>query len=125
MPELKLKQLQYESDTWKRLLGFIMEENSYLKNRISEILKDKFNKNLLEKLEYFQSRLVKEDGLIVLLRNDVAELDKLLVREIFEDGKIIEEIERSLKKLRNNTLVAEKQFNKLKLEFNSFLSENL
>ena len=26
MPELKLKQLQYESDTWKRLLGFMMEK---------------------------------------------------------------------------------------------------
>ena len=125
MPKLKLKQLQYESDTWKRLLGFIMEENSYLKNRISEILKDKFNKNLLEELEGFQSRVVKEDGLIGLLRNDVAELDKLLEREIFEDGKIIKEIDKTLKRLRNNTLVAEKQFNKLKLEFNSFLSENL
>ena len=125
MPELKLKQLQYESDTWKRLLGFIMEENSYLKNRISEILKDKFNKNLLEELEGFQSRVVKEDGLIGLLRNDVAELDKLLEREIFEDGKIIKEIDKTLKRLRNNIIVIEKQFGKLKLEFNSFLLENI
>lgn len=125
MPELKLKQLQYESDTWKRLLGFIMEENSYLKNRISEILKDKFNKNLLEELEGFQSRVVKEDGLIGLLRNDVAELDKLLEREIFEDGKIIKEIGKTLKRLRNNIIVIEKQFGKLKLEFNSFLLENI
>lgn len=125
MPELKLKQLQYESDTWKRLLGFIMEENSYLKNRISEILKDKFNKNLLEELEGFQSRVVKEDGLIVLLRNDVAELDKLLEREIVENGKIIKEIDKTLKRLRNNIIVIEKQFGKLKLEFNSFLLENI
>jgi hypothetical protein len=125
MPKLKLKQLQYESDTWKRLLGFMMEENSYLKNRISEILKDKFNKNLLEKLEYFQSRLVKEDGLIGLLRNDVAELDKLLEREIVENGKIIKEIDKTLKRLRNNIIVIEKQFGKLKLEFNSFLLENI
>lgn len=125
MPELKLRQLQYESDTWKRLLGFIMDENIHLKYRLSEVLKDKFNKNLLEEVEIFQSRFIKEDALIGLLRNEVVELDKLLVREIFEDSRIIKEIDRKLKKLRNNIIIAEKQFGKLKSEFNNYLSENI
>jgi regulator of replication initiation timing len=125
MPELKLKQLQYESDSWKRLLGFIMDENIHLKNRLSEVLKDKFDNNLLEEVEGFQSSFIKEDELIGLLRNDVAELDKLLVREIFEDGKIANEIDKKLNRLRNNITIAEKQFGKLKVEFNSYLSENV
>ena len=125
MPELKLKQLQYESDTWKRLLGFMMDENIHLKNRLSEVLKDKFDKNLLVEIEGFQSNFIKKDELIGLLRNDVAGLDKLLEREIFEDGKIVNEIERRLKNLRNNIVYAEKQFGKLKLEFNNYLSENM
>ena len=125
MPELKLKQLQYESDTWKRLLGFMMDENIHLKNRLSEVLKDKFDKNLLVEIEGFQNNFIKEDELIVLLRNDVAGLDKLLEREIFEDGKIVNEIDRRLKNLRNNIVYAEKQFGKLKLEFNNYLSENI
>jgi hypothetical protein len=125
MPDLKLKQLQYERDTWKRLLGFMMDETIHLKNRLSEILKYKFDKNLLEEAENFQSSFLKEDELISLLRNDVAELDKLLVREVFEDGKIIKEIERRLKRLRNNIITAERQLGKLKLEFNSYLSENM
>lgn len=125
MPELKLKQLQYESDTWKRLLVFMMDENIHLKNRLSQVLKDKFDKNLLEEVESFQSNFLKEDDLIGLLRNDVAELDKLLVREIFEDGKIIKEIDGRLNKLRNNIITAERQFGKLKSEFNSYLSENM
>ena len=104
MPELKLKQLQYESDTWKRLLGFMMDENIHLKNRLSEVLKDKFDKNLLVEIEGFQSNFIKKDELIGLLRNDVAGLDKLLEREIFEDGKIVNEIERRLKNLRNNIM---------------------
>ena len=53
MPELKLKQLQNESDSWKKLLGFMMDENIRLKNRLSELLKDKFDKNLLEEVESF------------------------------------------------------------------------
>ena len=125
MPELKLKQLQYESDSWKRLLVFMMDENIHLKYRISQVLKDKFDKNLLEEVESFQSNFLKEDDLIGLLRNDVAELDKLLVREIFEDGKIIKEIDGRLNKLRNNIITAERQFGKLKSEFNSYLSENM
>jgi regulator of replication initiation timing len=125
MPELKLKQLQYEAETWKRLLGFMMDENIHLKNRLSEILKDRFDKNLLEEVEGFQSRFVKEDQMIGLLRNEVVELDKLLVREIFEDGSIIKNVDKKLKNLRNNISNAEKQFGKLKSEFNSYLSENM
>ena len=125
MPELKLKQLQYESDTWKRLLCFIQDENVHLKNRLSEVLHDNFNKNLLEEVESFQNTFLREDELMGLLRNDVAELDKLLVREIFEDGKIIKEIDTRLKKLRNNIITAERQFGNLKLEFNSYLTENM
>ena len=125
MPELKLKQLQYESDTWKRLLVFMMGENIHLKYRLSHVLKDKFDKNLLEEVESFQSKLLKEDDLIGLLRNDVAELDKLLVREIFEDGKIIKEIDGRLNKLRKNIITAERQFGKLKSDFNNYLLENI
>ena len=125
MPDLRLKQLHYESDTWKRLLGFILDENIRLKNRLSEVLKDKFDKNLLAEVEAFQNSFIKEDALVALLRNDVAELDKLLVREICEDGKIINKIDIRMKNLRNNIMNAEIQFGKLKSAFNSYLSENI
>ena len=125
MPELKLKQLQYESDTWKRLLGFMMDESIHLKNRLSEVLKDKFDKNLLVEVEVFQTNFIKEDTLVALLRNDVAELDKLLVREICEDGKIINKIDIRMKNLRTNIMHAEIQFGKLKSAFNSYLLENM
>ena len=125
MPEHKLRQLQYEIDTWRRLLGFMIDENIHLKNRISAILQNGFQKDLLEGVEDFQTRFLKEDDLIVLLRNEVAELDKLLEREIFEDGKIVKEIDSRLKKLRNNIIIAERQFSRLKLDFNNYLSANI
>ena len=125
MPESKLKQLQNESDSWKKLLGFMIDENVRLKNRLSEVLKDKFDKNLLVEAEGFQSRFIKEDQLVSLLRNDISELDKLLVRDIVEDRKIINETGRRLKNLRNNIANAENQYGKLKLEFINFLSENI
>jgi archaellum component FlaC len=124
-PDLLVIQLQYETDTWKRLLGFLMEENTYLKNRLSEILKNGFNENLLGEVENYQTRFIKEDELIDLIRNDVAELDNLLVREVYEDGKIISEIRKKLKSLSSQMSYVQNQFTKLKSEFNSFLSENI
>ena len=124
-PELKLKQLQFESNAWKRLLCFMMDENVHLKNRITEILKNDTDNNLLEEIENFQNNLVRQDEVISLLRHDTAELDKLLVRELFEDGAITKEINKKLKDLRNNISTAEKQFTKVKLEFNNYLLETL
>ena len=89
MPELKLKQLQYESDTWKRSLSFIIDENIHLKNGLTEIVQNSEDVDLLERAEYFQSRLIKEDERISLIRNDLTELDKLRVRELLEDGIIL------------------------------------
>jgi hypothetical protein len=60
MPEFKLKQLQYESDTWKRILGFMIDENIHLKHRITEILKNGFDKSQLEGLEQFQNSFIKK-----------------------------------------------------------------
>jgi hypothetical protein len=129
MPGLILKQLHYESQTWKRLLGFMMEENIHLKNRISEILKNGFDKNLLEEMENFQNKFIKEDELIGLLRNERAELDKLLVNVLVNgipaERDIMKEINRRLEKFRSNIITAEKHFGKVKLEFNHYLSEHV
>jgi hypothetical protein len=125
MPELKLKQLQYESDTWKRLLVFMQEENVHLKNRLSEVLKDKFNNNLLEEVEVFQAGFVKEDELISFLRNEVAEIDSELLKDIFVDGKINKGLEKKLNRLRKNLTSAEKRFDKMKLAFKNYLAQNI
>jgi len=78
IPNLKLKQLQYEAGTWKRLLLFMSDENICLKNRLSEILKGPFNGSLLDELENFQSRFIREDELLLFMRSDFVALDKLL-----------------------------------------------
>jgi hypothetical protein len=125
MEDLKFGQLKYESDTWKRLIGFMVDENIHLKNRLIEVLRHVSDKELLEEIENFQSRFIKEDALIAVLRNDVAELDKLFLAEIFQNGKFVNEINKKLTKLRNNITNAEAQFSKLKIDFNTYLSEIL
>lgn len=123
MPGSKLNQLQYESDSWKRMLAFLIEENIYQKNRLTEILKHQFNKTLLPAVEDFHNKFIKEDEMIHILRNDIADLDDLL-RADRNDGKIGKEIETKSSTLRNNMIVAGKQFSRLQFEFNTYLLEH-
>src|SRR5207342_2914114 len=91
-PRLNLVQLQYESDYWKRLMVFTLGENIHLKNRLAEILKNRFDEMLLEEVEAFHSRVIGVDDSVRLLRYEIAELDKLLIRERFEDGLIVKDL---------------------------------
>ena len=68
MSQIKLKQLQHESDTWKRSLAFMMDENVQLKNRLAEILKPDFDNSLLDDIEIFQTNFLREDEVISLLK---------------------------------------------------------
>ena len=83
--ENKINQLQVEVNTWKRLLNFFRDENVYLKNRLSEILKNGFDRKLLEEFENFQTKFINQDEVISFLRNDIADLDKLLLNEKLRD----------------------------------------
>lgn len=106
-------------------MTFMMDENVHLKNRLSEVLKDGADNILLVEMENFQNNFVRKDEIIALLRKDVAELDKLLLREVFEDGKIIKQVNKKIKMLRNNIIEVEKKFGQLKSDFHSYLSENI
>ena len=121
MPQFTLRQLQHESDAWKRMLVFMGEENVELKNRLSEILKSDIDKKLLLKAENFQNGFVAEDDLIRFLRNDIAVFDRLINRGNLEDGVVILELTEKLRIIRASLINTEKRFNDLKLEFNNYM----
>jgi hypothetical protein len=125
MSNLKKKQLQFEVNYLKRLLDFIIDENIHLKNRISEILSERFDTFLLEEVDNFQSKLIKEDHLIILLRNEITEVDSLLATELSKHDETLKKTELKLKRLHRNMRIVEKQFGKLKTEFHRFLSKNI
>ncbi|MGG9960811.1 hypothetical protein [Ferruginibacter sp. SUN106] len=125
MPELRLQQLQFEIGAIKRLLSFMMEENVHLKNRISEILKNNFEKILLGKIEVFHNRFIMEDEIIGILRNNIAELDKILqAQKLLQDEYKIHDMGKKIRQLSVNIENTQGQFMLLKTEFNNFLLEN-
>jgi len=124
IPLSNMKQLQEEIDMHKRSLAFMEEENILLKNRVSEVLKNGFNQNMLNEMDIFQGQFVREDELIRILKSYILEADKLLLQEVFRDGKIIKDVKRKLQRVRTKMETTQRRFTKLKSDFNSFLSEN-
>jgi hypothetical protein len=121
----KINQLQVEVNTWKRLLNFFSDENVCLKNRLSEILKNGFDRKLLEEFENFQTKFIKQDEMITFFRNDIAELDKLLLNEKLGIGKNENTIDRKLEHLRKNIANSEGRFFQLQINFNTYILENM
>jgi len=106
------------------MLGFMQEENVHLKNRLSDVLKDRFNKNLLDEVEFFQTNFIKEDEVIGLLKSEVAAIDNILKWDLItHENNLL--IKKGIENVRNNIDAAEKDFTKISIDFNKYLSENI
>jgi hypothetical protein len=118
-----INQLLLESETWKHILSFLAEENSVLKNRLAEFLTtvDKDDPYLLEKMESFQNLFLKEDAEVQALKTKVAEQDKLLVRDLYEDGDLFHKVKMRQQKLRRVFENAKEDFDSIKSEFNTYV----
>ena len=121
-----IQQYIYEVDTWNRLLDYLEEENILYKNRIAVILKNDTESLLIEMIESFLNKFVLEDTIISIFRNDITKAKiKILARG--KDVEIEENADNyilSQNKLRKEIEIIEQQFNRLKFEFNKYLSEH-
>ena len=124
---LLVSQFQRESETWKRTLEFLTEEDVNLKVRLSEILKsmDQRDDSLLERFEHFHNRLLKENETIGFLRLEVIQAEKQLIQNFSVDVDWLKDIQNKQMKLRKDMEKAELEFHKLKFDFNNYISEIL
>ncbi len=82
MNGLHLDQLKFETDTWRRVLNFISDENAFLKSRFSSILKTDCDVRLMDDFESFQNQFVGVDAAILAYKKGLTELEK----DCFDDG---------------------------------------
>lgn len=119
---MTIRELQILSDDLRRKLGSMRDENVGLKYRLSEVLKHHFNQPMLLEVENFQSYFLQEDQLILLLRNDIAVLNRQLRLSL--DEAMIAFLHVKLAGLQKDIDLAEKQFDTLKADFASYLQRN-
>jgi hypothetical protein len=119
----KLDQFHHENMTWLRSLDFFKQENSYLKNRLSEVVDNTSDKNFLAQAEHFQNQFIIKDEFVDELKHDVNEQEKILMERYVKTGNGIDEpVIKRQKNLREQMEYLEKDFTNLRNEFNNYLT---
>lgn len=116
-------QFHHENKTWGRLLDFFKQENSFLKNRLSEVLDHSVDRNFLALAEQFQNKFILKDEFIDELRHDINNQDEHLNNSA--EKAVDNKLSKRQQKLRNEMEYFENDFNKLKNDFNKYLSKVL
>jgi len=116
----KPDQFHHENKTWTRLLDFFKQENTFLKNRLSEVVDHRTDKEFLALAEQFQNKFILKDEYINELRHDINMQDGDLLNS--SDKVSQNKLSKRQEKLRNEMEYFEKDFYSLKNEFNKYLS---
>lgn len=120
-----ISQLQYESDSWKRTIEFIIQENAHAKNRLAEIIKNNPGEDaFLDLAEFYQNYFIQQETLASLLRNDIYSFDKVLQKQKIEDEQLINEVLRNRKQLKSELDKLINEFNRSKKQFDNFVEAN-
>ena len=120
----KKRLVQQESNTWKRSVTFMIDETIYLKSRLPELLQRPVADQALLSIESFQTRFLRQDLLIDILKHDIAEIEEIISRDIFNgDNVAIESLDSRMSHMRKLMTDAEQHFYTLKQEFNKYISE--
>jgi hypothetical protein len=118
--EKSVRQFQTEIEDWKKILNSRMDENVLLKSRLSDIVKNNYDQNLLEEIEEFQTQFIREDELINSFRRDVNDLDNLLYSRMFEVGKMEKSFDIKMDKLDKDIANSVTRFRILQSAFDDF-----
>lgn len=118
-----IHQYSYEVESWNRLLAFCLVENIYFKTRLSEIINDTEDEELVIQGELFQEQFIEQDRILSFLEDEVNRQRKMLERDAYEDGELFKEIVKHQKKLRNDIKSSEALFARTRNTFSDFLKE--
>jgi hypothetical protein len=119
----KSEQFYYENRAWVRSLDFYKLENTFLKTRLSEVVDQRIGKEFLPLAEHFQNEFIIKDEFIQELIHDSNHQQRQLEDGLIHDKELPDN--KTIKKqdkLRNEIEYLEKDFARLRNEFNKYLA---
>lgn len=116
-----LEQFHHETMTWIRSIDFFKQENSFLKNRLAEVVDGTMEKEFLAQAEHFQNQFIIKDEYMDILKHDVNEQEKRLVDRHGSSTLPDRELETRQLGLREQVAYLEKDFTELRNDFNRYL----
>ena len=121
-----LEQYHHENMMWLRSLDFFKQENSYLKNRLAEVVDCNSDKSFLALAEHFQNQFIIKDEFMDELKHDVHAQERK-ISEIYlrKEMRRSDAFTDTQQKLREQMDYLEKDFTGLRNEFNHYLTQTL
>ena len=117
----KTEQFLHENITWRRLLDFFIQENIFLKTRLSEVVDRETDKIFIAQAEHFQNEFILKDECIHDIENDIKGQEKNLQLAFTQKRAPDYKTCKKQEKLRNEMSYLEKEFSNLKTQFNKYL----
>ena len=121
-----LEQYHHENMTWLRSIDFFKQENSFLKNRLAEVVDGTTDRGFLAQAEHFQNQFIIKDEFLDELRHEVNEQERDLTvqfrHQSFSADIVMKDRQQQL---RGQMQYLEKEFSNLRYEFNYYLASDL
>jgi hypothetical protein len=118
-----LQQFQFELHSWIRLIEFLNQENSFLKNRLSEVIDQIKDRENLALAEHFQNQFIVKDDVYDHIIHDLKkqalkwkEMKSIISKEQQE------ELAKTQKNLRDQLEFIERDHAVLTKDYNTYLS---
>jgi polyhydroxyalkanoate synthesis regulator phasin len=121
-----LEQYHHENMTWLRSIDFFKQENSFLKNRLAEVVDGTTDRGFLAQAEHFQNQFIIKDEFLDEIRHEVNEQERDLTvqfrHQSFSADIVMKDRQQQL---RGQMQYLEKEFSNLRYEFNNYLASDL
>jgi len=120
-PSNKTPQFLYEITVWKKLLDCFIQENSFLKTRLSKAVDNQNDRQFIARAELFNNEFIVKDELMLGTRKEIREQEKKLMLmqklKISPDETACSRQDR----LRDEMALLENEFAVLKSSFDKYL----
>lgn len=116
----ELCEMLHQNEAWKEILKQLENENIFFKTKLTDILTTDLPKVQLAHLEFFQSRFLKMDSRIGLLRHEIREYTILLKQQT---SSLEQEFLNRYKNLMENIFSIRESFQLLRADFQDYLSD--
>lgn len=117
-----LHQFQFELQSWIRLIEFLNQETTYLKNRLSEVIDQIKDRENLALAEHFQNQFIVKDDVYDHIMHDLKKQSyKWKEIKSFSSKDLHEDLNKIRKNLSDQIAFIERDHAVLTKDYNSYL----
>jgi hypothetical protein len=118
-----LNQFQFEIHSWIRLMEFLNQENTFLKNRLPEVIDQIKNKEKLALAEHFQNQFIVKDDIYDHIIHDLKkQAHKWTEIKLISSKEISDDLVKTQKNLRDQIEFIERDHAVITKDYNTYLA---